>query len=122
LKIYNTLALPSLYRCETWAITEQYKCRITSAEIEFMKRRAKYTYEDYKTSEDIFSGLKINAVVNKTNNYIIKYIQHVRRMDRDRQTATLNYEISVTRETKPRTPLRIILDCKWNRPEILQAL
>jgi len=48
-----------------------------------MNRKAKYTHQDYETCEDIFSGLKINAVVNKTNYYITKRIQHVRRMDRD---------------------------------------
>ena len=35
-----------------------------------------------------------------------------------RQTATLNYEISITRETKPRTPPKIILDCKSDRKRL----
>jgi hypothetical protein len=42
LKIFNTLSLPTvLYGCETWAIREQDKSRITSVEMKFMRRRAK---------------------------------------------------------------------------------
>jgi hypothetical protein len=42
MKIFNTLALPAvLYGCETWAIREQDKFTKTSAEIKFMRRRAK---------------------------------------------------------------------------------
>jgi hypothetical protein len=48
------LALPALlYGCETWTIREEDKYRITSAEIIFMRRMAKYTWQDYKTNEDI---------------------------------------------------------------------
>jgi len=59
------LALPtSLYRCKTWAIREQDKYRVMSVEMEFM-RTAKYTWQDYKTNEDILSELKINSVERK---------------------------------------------------------
>jgi len=30
-----------------------------------MRGKAKYTWQDYKTNEDIFSELKINTVVKK---------------------------------------------------------
>ena len=47
LKIYNTLALPSLlYGCETWSIREPDKYRMPSAEMKFMGRTAKYTWQD----------------------------------------------------------------------------
>jgi hypothetical protein len=36
-----------------------------------------------KTSEDIFSDFKINAVVKKIYNYINKWMRYIRRMDRD---------------------------------------
>jgi hypothetical protein len=75
----------SLYRCEIWVIGEKDKYRITSAEVKFM-RTAKYTWQDYKTNEDILSALKINPVVKKIQNYRNQWIQHVRRKDRDRQT------------------------------------
>jgi hypothetical protein len=77
-----------------------------------IRRTAKYTWQDYKTSEEILSELKISPVVKKILNYRNKWTQHVRRMDRDRQTdrqtATLNYEISTVWETKPRTTPRNI--------------
>jgi hypothetical protein len=47
------------------------------------------------------SELKINPVVKKIQKYGTKWIQHVQRMDRDGQTATLNYEISTMWETDP---------------------
>ena len=57
--------------------------------MKFMSRTAKYTWQDYETNEDILSELKINPVVKKIQNRRNKWIQHVRYMDRDRQTATL---------------------------------
>jgi len=55
---------------------------------------AKYTRQDYKTNEDILSELKIIQVKEKIQNYINKWIQHIRRPDRDRQTVTHNFQIS----------------------------
>jgi hypothetical protein len=52
-----------LHGCETRAIKEQDKSGITSAEMKFMTRKAKHTWQDYKTNEDIFSELKLNPVV-----------------------------------------------------------
>jgi hypothetical protein len=67
LKIYNTLALPALlYGCETWAISEQDKSRITSAKMKFVRRKSML---DYETNEDITSELKISSVVKKFQNY-----------------------------------------------------
>jgi hypothetical protein len=71
---------------QTWAIIEMNKSRITSAEMEYMGRTAKYAGQDYKTNKDILSEFKINAVEKKIQNYRNKWIQHVRRMDRDRLT------------------------------------
>ena len=89
--------------CESWAIREEDKSRITSAEMEFMGRTAKYMRQDYKTDEEILSELKINPLVKKIQNYVHKCVKHVRRMDRDGQTAILNYAVSTVWETKPRT-------------------
>ena len=41
-------------------------------------------WQDYKTNEGILSGLKINPVVKKIQNYRNKWIQNDGRMDRDR--------------------------------------
>jgi len=46
-------------------------------------RTAKYTWQDYKTNEDISSELKINLVVKKIQNYRNAWAD-VWRMDRDR--------------------------------------
>ena len=54
--------------------------------MEFMGRTAKYTWQDYKTNKDSLSEFKINSIVQKIQNYRNKWIQHVRRMDRDRLT------------------------------------
>jgi hypothetical protein len=61
--------------------------------MKFMRNGAQYTRQGYKTSEDIFSELKINPFVKKIQNYGNKRIQHVRRMDRDRQTDRLPHLI-----------------------------
>ena len=53
------------------------------AAMKFMSRTVKYTWQDYKTNDDILSGLKINPVMKKIQNYRNKWIR-VRRMDRDR--------------------------------------
>ena len=65
-----------------WAIREQDKYTVISVEMEFM-RTSKYTWQDYKTNEDILSELKINSVVKKIQNYRNTWVD-VWRMDRDR--------------------------------------
>jgi hypothetical protein len=74
-----------------------------------VRRTSKYTCQDYKTYEDILSELKINPVVKKIQNYGYRWLQHVRRMDRE--TTTLNYEISTMRVTKPTTTSQKLLYC-----------
>jgi hypothetical protein len=94
--------------------------------MKFMRRTAKYKWQDYKTNDDILSALTINPVVKKIQNYRNQWIQHVRRMDR-RQTATLNYEISTVWETKPKTTPQktsgLILGTEQvTRPKTLQTI
>jgi len=43
-----------------------------------MRITAKYTWQDYKTNEDILSELKINPVVKKIRSHCNKWLQHVR--------------------------------------------
>jgi hypothetical protein len=93
LKIYNTLALRTLlYGRETWVIGEQDKSWETTAEMKFVKRTAKYTWQDYRTNEGMLSELNINPVVKfkmtktKRHNLFGGWT--------DRLTATLSYEIS----------------------------
>jgi hypothetical protein len=95
------LALPILlYGCETRAIREHGKSRITSAEMKFMTT-AIYTWQDYESDEDILAELKINSVV-KENGKEQKYMDTCS-ANGQRETAILNYELSTMWETKPRT-------------------
>jgi hypothetical protein len=48
------------------------------AEMKSIRRTAKYRWQDYKANEDILSELKINPVLKKIQNYINKWVQHVR--------------------------------------------
>jgi tRNA(Ile2) C34 agmatinyltransferase TiaS len=82
------LAVPALlYGCETWAIREQNKYRVTAVEMKFVSRAAKYRWQGYKTNEDILSQLQTNPVVKKIQNYRNKWAQHVLRWtETERQT------------------------------------
>jgi len=63
---------------------EDDKSGIMLIEMKFVRRTAKYTWQDYKTNEDILSELRINPVVKKLHTYRNKWIQHVQQMDRGR--------------------------------------
>jgi hypothetical protein len=41
-----------------WKIKSEDKCKFTAAEITFMRRAAKYIWEDYKDASGYFGGLK----------------------------------------------------------------
>jgi hypothetical protein len=61
--------------------------------MKFMRKTAKYTWQDYKRNQDIAEELILQPVMEKINNYNDKWIQHVRRMDRARLPhAILKYE------------------------------
>jgi hypothetical protein len=65
LKIFNTLSLPlSLYGSEIWALKKRIK-RLTSAEIVFFRRTARYTLFDYNRNEEILEALKVDPVDEK---------------------------------------------------------
>jgi thiaminase len=84
---------------------------MTSAEIKFIKRMAKYTRQDCKTNEDILSELKIN--LKKIKNYRNECVQHVRRMYRDRRTDRLANLITKYQPCEIRSqglPLKRLLD------------
>jgi len=79
---------------------------VTSTELKFVRKTAEYTWQDYKTAEytwqdyktaeytwqdykrneDILPEIKIEPLVKKIQNCRKKWVQHIRRMDRDRQT------------------------------------
>jgi hypothetical protein len=52
IKLYNTLALPTLlYGSENWTIKAR-DARITAAEMKYMRRTAGYSWTDHKTNTD----------------------------------------------------------------------
>lgn len=53
-------------------------------EMKFKRRKAKYTWQDYKNNDNILSEIKISPVVKKIQNYRNKLVQYVWQMDRDR--------------------------------------
>jgi hypothetical protein len=52
--------------------------------MKFLRRTSKYTWQDYKTMEDMLSELKANPFVKKIPSHRNKWIKDIRRMDRDR--------------------------------------
>jgi hypothetical protein len=62
--------------------------------MKFVRKTAKFTWQDYKRNEDISSEIKIKPVVKKIRNYRKKWIQHGEWTETDRQTDCHNYEMS----------------------------
>jgi hypothetical protein len=57
------LALPNLlHGCGTWAIREHDKSRITSAEVNFMRKTSKYTWKGYKTMKIFYQNLTLTQL------------------------------------------------------------
>jgi hypothetical protein len=48
--------------------------------MKFIRRTAKYTWQDYKRGEVVLPELKISPVVKKIENYRSKWAQHVWRI------------------------------------------
>jgi len=62
-KIYNTLALPTLlYGCETWSVGEQDKTRITPIEMKFVSGTTKYIWQEYKPMKIFYQNLKLTEL------------------------------------------------------------
>jgi predicted transcriptional regulator len=88
-----------------------------------MRRMANHTWQDYRTNEFILSEFKIRPVVKKIQTYRNKWIQTIRRMDRDRQTATIKYEWEKIRRTKHEKIFRLVTKTEQvTRPKILQEI
>jgi hypothetical protein len=70
LRIYNTLALPTLlYGCESWTIEARNARRITAAEMKCVRRTAGYIWTDHKTNTEIGKELNITPVLDKMQDY-----------------------------------------------------
>jgi hypothetical protein len=97
------------YGSEAWILKEQDKSRITAVDMKFMRKTAKYTWQDHKQNRDITEELTIQPVMEKINNYKNRWDQHFRRMDRARLPhAILKYQ-PAGRKNQGR-PLKRLLD------------
>jgi hypothetical protein len=77
--------------------------------MKFMRKTAKYTWQDHKRNREIIKELKTNHVLEKINNYKEKWIQHAHRMERSRLLcAILNYQPSGKRNQG--LPVKGLLD------------
>jgi hypothetical protein len=67
IKVYKTIARSVLtYECEAWTIYKSDKARITANEMKFL-RTAEYTKLDKKRNMEILRELKINSVLEHTD-------------------------------------------------------
>jgi len=73
-----------LYGSETWTVKARDARRLTAAEIKCVTRTAGYTWTDYKTNAQITKELKITSILDKLMEYKRNWIQHVKRMPRNR--------------------------------------
>jgi hypothetical protein len=69
IKLYNTLALPTLlYSSDNWTTKARVATIITAAEIKYM-RTVGYTWTDHKTNTEIAKELNITPVLDKIQDY-----------------------------------------------------
>jgi hypothetical protein len=82
---------------------------ITAAEMKYMRRRAGYTWTDYKTNSQIAKELEITPVLDKLLEYKRNWTQHVNRMPRDRLPRIMKQYSPTGRRNRGR-PLKRLLD------------
>jgi hypothetical protein len=75
LKVYNTLAVPTLiYGSEICTLKKQDKTKLTTPEIKFLRKTAGYTLMDHKQNKEIIQELQVAPIINKIQNYKTKWI------------------------------------------------
>jgi len=98
-----------LYDSETWTIKARYARRITAAEMKYMRRTAGYTWTDYRTNTQITKELKITPILDKLLENKRNWIQHVKRMPRNRLPRVMKHYSPTGRRNHGR-PLKRLLD------------
>ena len=67
IKLYNTLALPVLfYGSETWTVKSRDARRITAAEMKYMRRTARYTWDRLQNEFSHCKGIRNNTGSRQT--------------------------------------------------------
>jgi len=106
IKLHNTLVLPVLlYGSETWTVKASDARRITAAEMNYMRRTARYTCTDYKTNTQIAKELKTTPILDKVLEYKRNWVQHVNRMPRNRLPRVMKHYSPAVRRNHGR-PLK----------------
>jgi len=98
-----------LYGSETWTIKARDARRKTAAEMKYMRRTAGYTWADYTTNSHIAKEVEITPVLDKLLEYKRNWIQHVKRMPRDRLPRIMKHFSPTGRRNRGR-PLKRLLD------------
>jgi len=98
-----------LYGYEFWTIKARDARRMTAAEMKYMRRRAGYTWTDYKTNIQISKEIKITPILDKLQEYKRNLIHHVNRMPRNRLPRVMKQYSPAGRRNNGR-PLKRLLD------------
>jgi len=77
--------------------------------MKYMRRKAGYTWTDYKTNAQIARDLKITQILDKLLEYTRQWIQHVNRMPRNRLPRVMKY-YSPTGRRNHGKPLKRLVD------------
>jgi hypothetical protein len=115
IKLYNTLDLPVLlYGSETWTVKARDGRRITAAWLKYMRRRAGYTWADYKTNTQNTKELKITSILDRLLEHKANWIQHVNRIPRNRLTRVTKHSSPTGRRNHGRPSERLLDTCDRN--------
>jgi hypothetical protein len=98
-----------LYGSETWTIKARDARRIAAAEMKYIRKRAGYTWTDYKTNTQITKELKITPILDKLLEYKRNWIQHLNLMPRNRLPRVMKSYFPTGRRNYGR-PLKRLLD------------
>jgi len=79
--------------------------------IKFLKKTAKYKWQNYETKEDIYL-IKISnsKTLKKIKTYRTKWVQHIRQMDRNRLPGFITKYLPWEKRSEGR-PLQGLIDC-----------
>jgi len=77
--------------------------------MKYLRRTLGYTWTDYKTNAQITKELKITQILDKLMEYKRNWIQHVKRMPRNRIPTLMKHHFPTGRRNHDR-PLKSLLD------------
>jgi hypothetical protein len=75
-----------------------------------MRITAGYIWTDHKTNTEIARELNITPVLDKIQDYMRKWVQHVNRMPRNRLSSFIKTNYTPKGKRKKGRPLKLLLD------------